>query len=251
MRILCAALLAAVAPAPASTASLVLVPDDEAPGLGATVTIEVNLDATEIGCFSFSVEYDPVILDYLGASEGQLFSESTELTFFSDDVDEQGWPQPNDCLLGFGTAVTGPGTVATLSFLVLSEAATAVTLRNPILRDVDRLPIDGVADVTTFLNTSATSSPRGLRVPDLMAAPNPSSSQMALVLSGSPDADRGRASIFDTAGRLVRELEWPAGQQRIQWDGRDLDGNPVANGVYLARFESSARTATTRIVRIR
>ena len=82
-------------------------------------------------------------------------------------------------------------------------------------------------------------------------APNPSSSQLSLVLSGSVSDARGRVSVYDTAGRLVREIEWPAGQQSIQWDGRDLEGRPVANGIYLARFESGTRTATTRLVRVR
>jgi hypothetical protein len=238
-------------PAPVIGAGLLLVPDTAAPATGNTVTIDVNIDEAVVGCFSFSVEYDPAVLEYLGASEGPLFSGAPELTFFSDDVDDEGRPQPNDCLLGFGTSVAGPGTIAQLSFSVLGEAGTAVTLRDVVLRDVDRLAIAGVADASTYLNTSTTSSPRGLTAGTLVAAPNPSSSTLSLVLSGLPSERRGRASIFDTAGRLVREIEWPASQQRINWDGRDLHGRLVANGIYLARFESGARTATTRIVRVR
>jgi hypothetical protein len=209
------------------------------------------MDASVVGCFSFSVEYDPAVLTYLGASEGPLFGDAPELTFFSDDVDEEGRPQPNDCLLGFGTTVSGPGTVAQISFQVLSAQGTAVSLRNVILRDVDRLPIAGVGDVTTHLNTSSTSSPRSFSATGLVAAPNPSSSQLSLVLSGPANDARGRVSVYDAAGRLVRDMEWPEGQQSIHWDGRDRDGRPVANGIYLARFESGTRTATTRIVRVR
>lgn len=251
MKTLLALTLALVLPVPASAAGLSLAPDVATPPVGSTVTFDVDIDGAVVGCFSFSVEYDPAVLTYLGASEGPLFSGAPELTYFSDDVDDLGRPQPNDCLLGFGTTVTGPGTVATLSFQVLSEQGTAVTLRDATLRDVDRLPIAGVGDVTAYLNTSTTSSPRDLSAAGLVAAPNPSSSRLSLVLAGPASAARGQVSVYDMAGRLVREIEWPAGQQSIHWDGRDLEGRPVANGIYLARFQSGTRTATTRIVRVR
>jgi len=42
--------------------------------------------------------------------------------------------------------------------------------------------------------------------------------------------------IYSLAGRLVRDLGFrPAdfGYNDVEWDGRDDDGNPPANGVYL------------------
>lgn len=236
---------------PALGAGLGLVPDDAAPGPGATLTIAVDLDATSVGCFSFSVEYDDAVLEYLGASEGALFGNSAELTWFSDDVDALGRPQPNDCVLGFGTSVTGPGTIATLSFQVLTADPTTVTLRDITLRDVDRIEILGVQDTSVFLNATGTGTPAGSFGVGLVPSPNPSSSRVSLVLTGAPAANGGRVSILDVAGRLVRELDWPARTANLEWDGRDREGRPVANGIYLARFVAGPRWATTRIVRVR
>lgn len=238
-------------PVPASAIVLALVADVPAPGIGTNVTVAVNVDATEMSCFSFSVEYDPAVLEYLGASEGPLMAGVPGLTFFSDDLDAQGRPQPNECLLGFETSVTGPGTVATLSFEVLDALPTLVTLRDPVVRDIDRLPIAGVNDAWTGLHTSSTPTAAWSAGGGLSAHPNPSSSRMSLVLTGNAPDRAGQLCIYDLSGRLVRELDWPAGAQSRGWDGRDREGRTVANGVYHARFDSDSRRVYTRIVRVR
>jgi hypothetical protein len=230
---------------------LSLTPDSPNPLPGSTLSVAVEIAEAEIGCFSFSVEYDESVLTYLGASEGSLFADSGELTYFSDDVDGQGRPQPNDCLLGFGTAVTGPGTIAVLDFSVLSDERTSITLRDPVLRDVDRVAIEGVTEVATWVNSSTTSAPTLLGPNELSASPNPSSSHLSLVLSGRIPNASGWLRIYDLAGRLVRELSWPAGAAQHDWDGRDQEGRVVSNGVYHARLEFRSHRAETRIVRVR
>jgi hypothetical protein len=250
MRLLLALAILA-APASGRGALLSLAPDSPNPLPGATLSVAVEIAEAEIGCFSFSIEYDEAVLTYLGASEGSLFADSGELTYFSDDVDDQGRPQPNDCLLGFGTAVTGPGTIAMLEFAVLSDEPTGITLRDPVLRDVDRLPLPGVTEVSAWLNGSATSAP-AIRVDDaLSASPNPSRGRLSFVLSGRALSSSGMLQVYDVAGRLVRALPWPAGVTHQDWDGTDQAGRPVANGVYHAHLESSYRRASTRIVRVR
>ena len=61
----------------------------------------------------------------------------------------------------------------------------------------------------------------------------------------------GRVVIFDSAGRRVREMDWPAWATARSWDGRDDHGRAVANGVYHARLELGPHQAQTRIVRVR
>jgi len=49
------------------------------------------------------------------------------------------------------------------------------------------------------------------------------------------DATAVFANLYDPAGNYVRTLEagaMPAGRQRISWDGRDFDGNPLPQGNY-------------------
>jgi hypothetical protein len=48
--------------------------------------------------------------------------------------------------------------------------------------------------------------------------------------------------IFTVAGRLIRSLEggWtPVGYNKLYWDGRDQDGDPLANGVYIYKMTAA------------
>lgn len=246
-----AALLALATPASAELAPLSLGVDDPVPFIGTTIELRADIGALEIGCYSFSVEFDPAVLDYLGAVEGPLFTSASASSYFSDDLDTASRPQPNACLLGFGTAVTGPGSIAILRFVVLDDAVTTVTLKDPVLRDVDRLALPGITEVSAELNATTTGIGALAPTAGLVALPNPSSSRMSLVLAGRTPTETGRLVIFDAAGRLVRELDWPAYASTRGWDGRDDSGRLVANGVYHARLESGTHRMQTRIVRVR
>jgi flagellar hook assembly protein FlgD len=59
--------------------------------------------------------------------------------------------------------------------------------------------------------------------------------------------------VYTVAGRLIQVLEAMAVTDRvgrIPWDGRDRDGNEIANGVYLYRLivRSMDRTSTNEVI---
>jgi hypothetical protein len=60
--------------------------------------------------------------------------------------------------------------------------------------------------------------------------------------------------VFDIAGRqvrvLVREVMAP-GPHKVEWDGRDEAGFPVAAGVYFYRLEAGSFTETKRMVMVK
>lgn len=80
------------------------------------------------------------------------------------------------------------------------------------------------------------------------AAPNPfapSRGQRCTVVYSLAEQDRVSVDIFDFSSRKVRTLvdgePRPGGRHhRESWDGRDDDGDPVANGVYFFRVETGA-----------
>ncbi|MDZ4805721.1 MAG: PQQ-dependent sugar dehydrogenase [Candidatus Eisenbacteria bacterium] len=91
----------------------------------------------------------------------------------------------------------------------------------------------------------------------LTAAPNPFGSSVDLHLVLTADVE-GELSILDVAGRLVRKGDagrWPQGDSRWTWDGTDDRGRSVADGVYFARFTTTAGEPTAikifRAARIR
>ena len=83
----------------------------------------------------------------------------------------------------------------------------------------------------------------------LRAAPNPFNPRVVLsfVSTGTGPA---RLEIFDVRGRLVarQQGEFPAGEARLLWDGRDSEGRPQPTGVYLARVRQENLTDSRKIL---
>jgi immune inhibitor A len=83
--------------------------------------------------------------------------------------------------------------------------------------------------------------------------PNPFQSRTELQLS-LPEAGRVTASIYNVAGRQVRQLldgYLPARERTIIWDGRDDDGRQVPSGVYFVRLTSAEDVLSRKLVLVR
>jgi len=58
--------------------------------------------------------------------------------------------------------------------------------------------------------------------------------------------------ILDLRGRVVRSWATPSGRQRLQWDGRDRNGEPLASGIYFGRLRRGGTLSPAlRLVRLR
>ncbi len=68
--------------------------------------------------------------------------------------------------------------------------------------------------------------------------PNPFSMDTTLTCELTRPAESLTVKIYTITGRLIRQLETEAtaGFIQLKWDGRDDDGNEVANGVYFGKF---------------
>jgi hypothetical protein len=88
----------------------------------------------------------------------------------------------------------------------------------------------------------------------IRVTPNPFARETRLVLE-LPVPARVELSIYDTQGRLVRRLArgalFPAGAQRVLWDGRREDGGECASGVYFVRGRIGALPLVQRVVKAR
>ena len=83
----------------------------------------------------------------------------------------------------------------------------------------------------------------------LRTYPNPARSSVHFLLDPAPST--GRLEIFDVMGRQVRSLEWGTGSRAGAlpvWDLRNGSGQPVASGVYVARFSAPGLTSVTQRV---
>jgi len=89
-----------------------------------------------------------------------------------------------------------------------------------------------------------------LLVKDLNNYPNPMKEMTNFVfnLAGSDNPSRFKIKIYTVSGKLIKELDYPVsiGFNTIPWDGRDSDGDNVANGTYLYKLvaEGDSKTET-------
>ncbi len=92
-------------------------------------------------------------------------------------------------------------------------------------------------------NFNVRTSAEELRVQDLFAFPNPfdnDGTRFSFGLLGSADADV-KIDIFTLSGRKLNSLVergLAPGYHQLPWDGRDAEGTPLANGVYLFRLDA-------------
>jgi hypothetical protein len=100
------------------------------------------------------------------------------------------------------------------------------------------------------------------RILQLLNFPNPFASEtwFTFILTGTRPPDAGTLRIYTIAGRKIREIpigpgELQIGFNRVRWDGRDEDGDDVANGYYLYSLTTSsdgnAMRSLGKMVRVR
>lgn len=124
--------------------------------------------------------------------------------------------------------------------------------------DAKRTPVyDNIQDSEVRLRISTQS-----RLAELYNFPNPFSNGTAFtfLLTGIEPPQEMEIKVYTVAGRLIRVLTYPASSMRIgynalKWDGRDEDGDELANGVYfykvIARFADETNETIGRMAVLR
>ena len=83
--------------------------------------------------------------------------------------------------------------------------------------------------------------------------PNPFNAETVLLFD-LPAAADVRLSVYNLAGQRVADLvraRREAGTHRVQWDGRDGAGVPLASGVYLVRLSAGRWVGTEKLLLLR
>lgn len=98
----------------------------------------------------------------------------------------------------------------------------------------------------------ATSVPLSPGFPEdaIWASPNPFSTSTRLALAKTYETG-AVLSVFDMAGRRVRELPLDGSSREITWDGMDRDGRDVGVGTYFLRLQGAETAVTGRVTLVR
>jgi hypothetical protein len=99
--------------------------------------------------------------------------------------------------------------------------------------------VNSLGDVDSIEQTLTVNVSRESRILQMFNYPNPFSQDtyITMMLTGSLPPEDLTIRIFTVSGRKIREITVPAGNvkigfNRVYWDGRDADGDEVANGYY-------------------
>lgn len=95
-----------------------------------------------------------------------------------------------------------------------------------------------------------------LKILDLTNYPNPMRNETNFMFSLRGGINPGRCTIkiYTVAGRMIKQISANAniGFNQVPWDGRDADGDNMANGVYLYKMivegDSKIETSTQKLV---
>jgi Interleukin-like EMT inducer len=117
---------------------------------------------------------------------------------------------------------------------------------------IDSYPNGTVDTLRSALTVNVAST---LRILHPLNYPNPfrTETYFTFVLTGGQVPDEVRISIFTVSGRKIRELVAFAGWlqigfNKVHWDGRDDDGDEVANGYYFYKLQVKGGGKTESII---
>lgn len=65
-----------------------------------------------------------------------------------------------------------------------------------------------------------------------------------------PAARQERIVVRDVLGRTVRELGIGVGENSVYWDGRDMDGVPLTNGVYFVSLAGDVQSVGIKLIKL-
>jgi len=153
---------------------------------------------------------------HLEADDIRLLADGTPLAIVRADLEEPAG-RPRTWTLRYGTLAAGQGSVVSLALEVVQRDGAALTLFE---RQVEVAGAD-------------------LRVAEAYWMPNPFADRAHFVYRLTGDASRARLRLFTSSGKKILEedaLATSRGLQHFLWDGRDGDGDPVANGLYFYEF---------------
>jgi hypothetical protein len=81
--------------------------------------------------------------------------------------------------------------------------------------------------------------------------PNPFASETHFTFILTDYVDEVKIKIYTIAGRLIQEIQVPpqsSAYYRVYWNGRDHDGDDIANGIYFYKVIAKSNGSTTEVI---
>lgn len=246
-------------PSVAHAALVTAVPADTSVTIGETVIVRIQLLSSfpDLEGFRFVYQYNPAVLEFLGAAPGEVLSGAPGATFGTVRPD---YAAPADSAWYEGAVLdgvsAGPGILTYLYFKTVGPGNGALVCRGVDLRDSANQRtlatcFDAVIRVPGTTDAELAAAPGGL----WFEPPRPNPARDAVTFRFAvPAAANVSLTIHDLFGRGIAELErgtMPAGAHTRTWAFRDGAGAVVPPGVYLAKLTAGSEMLTRAVIRVR
>ena len=220
------------------------------PEIGEHLTVQVNITGGEaVAGYQFTVAFDPSALWYVAANNADYLPTDT----FTVPLPEQKHITLVAAALNGTPLGSGDGTLATLTFEVLTAKAYGIHLTDVILSDVtataltvrwEDTRVDGAMETLPADWTSL-----------LRNYPNPFNPETWIPYQLAQPADV-TLTIHSANGQVVRTLKLghqPAGvyqrkDRAAYWDSRNDIGEHVASGLYFYTLQAGEFNATSKML---
>ena len=224
----------------------------EGSGANSTVTIAATVDGVDAG--TSTVVFSQLSAAELASFGGEIVEDSIVLDWTTvSQTNNAGWrvlrSEDGVTYTPVSELIPGAGTTdATLPYRFTDETVPAIELVYYRLEQVD---LDG--RITQSSPIEVILGARFLDLPSDFATsiyPNPFNPSTTIAYDLPSEASVSIV-IYDALGQEVRRLvadTKSAGRYTIQWDARDNLGRSVGSGVYIAKVEAGAFSATQKML---
>jgi hypothetical protein len=236
-----AAAPAARAAAAAAADRLVIESPDQV-SAGSRIEVPLRIEGTgAVRALSARLTWDASVVEPVGQATGELLAQlgGVALSARPGTVDAAAF--------GAGAGLIGTGTLATVTFKAIGSGDPMIRIGGVDARDHRNRAVT----VGTARDVPAADAPKVTTLQ--MAMPNPFRETVTLSVSLAQRLPM-ELGIYSVDGRRVRTLakgERDPGNYRFTWDGRDESGNPMAAGIFYARFTAGRSEFTRKMTYLR
>jgi len=149
---------------PAFCEVLYISPDEiQLPSIGELVTVEIKVkDVQNLFGIQLDVRYDPKVLSFVSAEEGDFLSSDGAPTFFNPPADDGAGTASGLAVsrLGNVSGLSGEGTIAKVTFKVKSHLQSSIELANVLASDPNANEISMIVQNATLIPPAANQPPQ-------------------------------------------------------------------------------------------
>lgn len=226
------------------------------------IAIRIDAGVDTMSNFQIFLTFDTDVIEFVTALEGSLYTETGHQTWFYFAEVVPGSLEVFDVIFPALSFILPPGELARVRFHAVADGFSDIRIAQANLKDILRNPVSDVSVLHGYVcvGDAATDVEGGeaIRLGWGLGPPTPNPTRGPTVLRltrpiRAPGSEGGRLSVYDAAGRLVRNLAAARspGISLVEWDGTTDRGAPLPSGVYFVRLETSAGALTRSVVLLR